>query len=58
MNPLRLVRETRGITQLELAKMTGIHNTKLCMFEKGWRTPSPDEVKRLRKVLGPKLKLI
>jgi transcriptional regulator with XRE-family HTH domain len=44
----------RHITQFELALKCGLSQTKISLFEKGFRMPSDDEKKRLAKVLQVK----
>lgn len=51
MNPLRLQRILKGLTQLELGKQAGIPNNKLCMVERGYKTLKPEEIKKLSQIL-------
>lgn len=39
-------------TQIEIAHKARIHESKLSNIARGWRTATPDEQKRLAKVLG------
>jgi transcriptional regulator with XRE-family HTH domain len=55
INVFKLARLEKGITQLQLAKETGIYHSRLSEIECGWRIARPDELTRLEKAL-PKLK--
>ncbi|MGN6216802.1 MAG: helix-turn-helix domain-containing protein [Solirubrobacterales bacterium] len=49
---LREVRETRGMTQTELALMTELHRTQISLLERGKRMPRLDTLVKLTSVLG------
>jgi transcriptional regulator with XRE-family HTH domain len=48
---LKAARELRGISQIELARMTGFQPSALSNFETGTRKPSFDNLKRLAEAL-------
>jgi len=54
MNRLREVRVVRRISQFQLRLSTGIHQSKISLFENGLILPRADERKRLAKALGVK----
>lgn len=49
---LRTIRRRKGLTQLELAKITGISNNRLSMYEMGYGTPSTQYLEWLCIALG------
>lgn len=53
MNYLRLLRETAGMTQKQLAERSGIDPCTLNRIERGWFTKPPRGVEeRLKRVFG------
>lgn len=48
---LRTVREALGMTQMDLAEKTGIHNTKISMIENASRVPHLGDVAQICAVL-------
>jgi transcriptional regulator with XRE-family HTH domain len=54
-NKLRKRRRELDLTQLELERRTGIHQTKISILEAGIRQPTPAERKRLARVLRSKI---
>jgi transcriptional regulator with XRE-family HTH domain len=44
---LRFLREQRGLSQVELAKKTGIKNHTISNYERDERTPTPDSLAKL-----------
>jgi transcriptional regulator with XRE-family HTH domain len=52
--PLRLrqLRKQKGITQTEIAKLAGVHETHIGRYERGMSRPSAHVVKRLADALG------
>ena len=51
---LREARFKKGFTQLDLYIKTGIHQSKISNFERGYLIPRNDEKKRIAKALGVK----
>jgi len=51
---LKEARFKRRLTQLELRLKTGIHQSKISHFERGYLIPREDEKARLAKALGVK----
>jgi hypothetical protein len=49
---LKIARIRQGRRQLEIAKSTGIHATRLSKIENGWEQARPDELERLRIALN------
>ncbi len=49
---LKAAREQRGLSQTELAKLTGLQPSAISHFETGNRSPSFDNLKRLANALG------
>jgi len=49
---LRTMRAARGLSQKELAKLTGIPDTYISGMETGKTLPNPDWKKKLREALG------
>ena len=52
---LRIARLRAGLKLFELATKAGVEETRLSRIENSRRTPRPDEIHRLEKVLGVKL---
>lgn len=51
MNNLKKKRLSLELTQYDVEKLTGISQTKISLFEGGYRIPNPIEKKKLAKVL-------
>ena len=51
MIKLRSRRETLGLSQSNLARISGVSRFKICMFELGGGALAPDEQLRIRKAL-------
>lgn len=49
---LKIARIRQGRKQLDLARSTGIHATRLSKIENGWERPRPDELKRIAAALN------
>lgn len=49
---IRLRRESRGLTQLELGKQTGLSDVMICYIERGLRVPSLVAAIAIAKALG------
>lgn len=58
MNFLKIMRQVRGLSQIELAKRTGIANTWISKVEAGAAIPSDDQKKKIARVLGCQIKLV
>ena len=54
INPLRLARLTKGISQIELAQKTGISNDKICRWERWGEGLEDYEIKKLARALKVK----
>lgn len=48
---IRSIRQARGLTQAQLGKLIGKNQRTLSSWERGSRSPSPDEVRMLAQVL-------
>jgi predicted transcriptional regulator len=48
MIKLRSRRETLGVSQSKLARISGVSRFKICMFELGGGTLSPEECQRIK----------
>ena len=53
---LRTARAMRQMTQWTLALKTGIHQSRLSLFENGYVTPKDDEKTKIAKALKVRLK--
>lgn len=42
----------KGMTQAQLSKITGVHVSNICRYEKGQGKPRPQVAKKLADVLG------
>jgi len=49
---LREERFKRNLTQWDLRIRTGIHQSKISLFERGYIRPNTEEMKRIAKALG------
>lgn len=47
----KIARIKQGRKQLELARETNIHATRLSKIENGWEKPRPDELSAIRQAL-------
>jgi transcriptional regulator with XRE-family HTH domain len=54
VNYLKQIRFNKRITQLELAILAGVHQSRISLFEKGWAEPRSVEKESLAKALGVK----
>ena len=52
LNSLRMLREAAGLTQQDLAKLTGLTTATISYAETGRVDPSLDTIKRLAEALG------
>lgn len=52
LNSLRMLREAAGLTQQDLAKLTGLTTATISYAEMGRVDPSLDTIKRLAAALG------
>jgi transcriptional regulator with XRE-family HTH domain len=48
---LKQARSIRGYTQLDIMLLTGLHQTTLSLFERGYRQPSTEEKALLARAL-------
>ncbi len=53
-NPIRQLREKRGLTQVKLASMTGLSQAHISTLENNTRNPSMATMKLIAKALGVK----
>lgn len=51
MNPLKDKRFFAGLTQDELQRKTGIHQTRISRLERGYLKPTAEEKQKLAKAL-------
>jgi transcriptional regulator with XRE-family HTH domain len=51
-NNIRLARTLRRMSQYELARKTGIFQTRISLFENEYATPKPEELKKMSLALG------
>jgi transcriptional regulator with XRE-family HTH domain len=51
---LRIERLKKKMKQVELAKVTGIHRSRLSMIEHTWVEPKPEEVERIKAAIDAK----
>jgi transcriptional regulator with XRE-family HTH domain len=49
---LRQIRQLKGQTQFDLRLKTGIHQTKISHFERGYLEPGEEEKKLISQALG------
>lgn len=54
MNKLKEARFFKQVTQFQLRLKTGIHQSKLSLFENDLIAPREDEIKKLSRALGVK----
>jgi DNA-binding XRE family transcriptional regulator len=52
LNPLRLARLVAGKTQWEVTKETGIPQTRISLYEREYREPTPEHKEALAKAYG------
>jgi len=52
LNPLKLTRMEKGLSQWAVAKETGIHQSTISLYERGYKEPTPDHKVILAKALG------
>lgn len=49
---MKLERQNKGYTQLEIAEMLNTEKSAVCKWEKGINVPSYGKLKQLEKILG------
>jgi transcriptional regulator with XRE-family HTH domain len=49
---LRVLRETRSVSQKELAEMSGVERNTISKYENGWIQPSREKLQTLLEALG------
>jgi transcriptional regulator with XRE-family HTH domain len=49
---IKIARIRQGRSQLEVARQTGIHSTRLSKIENGWEQPRENEVSAIRAALN------
>lgn len=49
---LKFLRIEKGLRQLDLARLTGLSEQKICKFETGRQEPKSEEVEKIWKALG------
>jgi transcriptional regulator with XRE-family HTH domain len=54
VNYLKQIRFNKRLTQFELAILTGVHQSRISLFENSWAEPRPDEREGLAKAMGVK----
>ena len=54
MNEVREIRVAAGLTQAELASLSGVAQPNIAAYESGQRTPSPSMLDRLRRAARPR----
>ena len=52
LNPLRLARLERGLSQWHVSRETGIHQSVLSLYERELRQPSEEHKKTLARLYG------
>ena len=52
---LKLLRAVRGFSQYDLTLKTGIHQSRISLFENGYTDLKPEERSKLAKALGCKV---
>ena len=52
LNGLKIARLKKGLTQKQLAKMTGLSEVAICLFERGKMDPSLKTIRLLSSLLG------
>jgi transcriptional regulator with XRE-family HTH domain len=56
LNPLKLTRMEKGLSQWEIAKETGIHQSTISLYERGYKDPKPEHKEILAKALGKEVR--
>ncbi|MBF0525825.1 MAG: helix-turn-helix transcriptional regulator [Deltaproteobacteria bacterium] len=51
----KLARVSQGLRLIDLELETGINSGKLSLLERGLKQPSPDQAKKLNKILGQRI---
>lgn len=49
---IKLIRQARRISQLEIAKLTGIDNTRLSLIENGYANPTDEQLAKIKAALS------
>ena len=49
---LKIARIKAGLLQLEVARLSGLGNTRISKIERGWIEPTPEETERLRAAIA------
>ena len=57
-NILRDMRKNKGLSQKELAILIGVVQTTVSGWERGYRQPNFDEIKRIAEICGYTIKFI
>jgi len=52
LTPLKLTRMEKGIVQWDVARLTGIHQSTLSLYERGHLEPKPEHKEMLAKLYG------
>jgi DNA-binding XRE family transcriptional regulator len=52
MNKLKELRQQKGLTQYELARLIGRYQSKVWLWEKGYYRPKEREKREIARVLG------
>ncbi len=51
MTRLKVMRVAKGLKQCQVAGMTGINHSNLCMYERGYATPKYQTAERIAEAL-------
>ena len=55
LHPLKVARLEKGLSQWEVARETGIHQSTISVYEKGYKDPKPEHKETLAKLYGKKV---
>ena len=55
MKERAMLRRRAGLTQAELAHRTGIHASRICLWERGHFELRPEQVERIQRVISGEL---
>jgi len=58
MNRLKELRQEKGLTQYELARLIGRYQSKVWLWEKGYYQPNEQEKMEIARVLGVEINKI
>ena len=56
MRAIKTIREHKGLTQVELANLSGLSRNTIINFESGRRSPRVVDLEKISRVLGVKIK--